>query len=89
MPTFQYTQGYLSHNAKIPRQLRSVESSIARPPFPYHDPRILREGEREYNDSMNGHPSAYLPFLGITRAPQQNALAYTNCNQAIISTYQT
>ena len=60
---------------KIPRSL-CVESFSARRPFPYHGPRNLREGEREYNDSVNGHPSAYLPFLGTTRgAPQQHALA--------------
>ena len=38
---------------------------LTRPLFPYHDPGNLREGEREYNDSVNGHPSAYLPFWRI------------------------
>ena len=46
---------------------------LTRLSFPCRDPGNLWEGEREYDDSVNGHPSAYLPFLGTARgAPQQN-----------------
>ena len=37
---------------------RSHESPNAPRPFPCLDPRNLREVEREYNDSVNGHPRA-------------------------------
>ena len=36
----------------------SHESPNAPRPFPCHGPRNLREVEREYNDSVNGHPRA-------------------------------
>ena len=56
------TQNELTRELQNPSQnntsqliVGTLESPNAPRPFPCHGPRNLREVEREYNDSVNGH----------------------------------
>jgi hypothetical protein len=61
-PKENYT--YLGPEAQNTSLAHDRKSSTARRPCSYRDPRNMREGEHEYNNSVNGHPSTYLPFTG-------------------------
>ena len=68
--------------------LRNAESSSVRQPFPFHGLQSLREGEREYDDSVNGHPSAYLLFwkiLGVHQDKSNNIIQLQPSNLTSIS----
>ena len=56
-----------------------AQRRLTRPPCPYHDPGNLREGEREYDDSVNGHPSCLPSLWGTARgAPQPSKTMLNN-----------